>query len=86
MVLSEYGGRFNVDSNAVSFFTVFQDVGILGFTLTVLYILLLYKLIDRNTNIKAAFLSLLIAYIPQMSWGHHIILAGLALLARLGKN
>lgn len=78
--------RFNEYSNAISFFTVFQDIGFLGFILTLIYIYyILWKPI-KDKDSKIGFLAILISYLPQVSWGHSIILIGLTLLVRVSQR
>lgn len=79
----EYPWRFNPDSNAVSFFTVFQDVGFIGFILTLLLIILLINN-SENRMIKIFLISIIIGYSLQLSWGHPIMIIIFVILSKLG--
>jgi len=84
ILYKEFPWRFNPDSNAISFFTVFQDIGIVGFILTLIVIFLLINN-SKIMKIRVFFISILIGYSLQMSWGHPIMLIIFVLLSKLGR-
>lgn len=83
LVSQLYPWRFNIDSNAISFFTVFQDIGIIGFGSTIIYIYYVLWRKIKDTDIRIGFIAVLVAYMLQVSWGHSVILIGLTLLVRI---
>lgn len=84
IISQKYPDRFTEYSNAVSFFTVFQEVGLLGGVLTIVFIILLLKNISNYTD-KIIFLSIFLAYSMQLSFGHSIMLIIFVVITRIQK-
>jgi len=79
MISLKYPGAFNSDTNCISVFTVLADTGLLGFILFLLFLFAIFKKI-KSLKIKIAYLSILIACLPQISWGVGIIIMSMAML------
>jgi len=75
----KYPEVFNSNANCISVFTVLSDIGFLGFMVFLFFLFIIFKKI-KSTKIKIAYLSLLIAYLPQISWGVSVVILGISVL------
>jgi len=79
LVSLKYPGSFNPNTNSISAFTVFSDIGFIGFGVFLFFLFVIYKKFKTKT-LKIAYLSILIACLPQISWGIGVIILIIALL------
>ncbi|WP_456324156.1 hypothetical protein [Desulfonauticus submarinus] len=79
LISLKYRGVFNENTNCISVFTVLSDIGFIGFAAFLIFLLVIYYKI-KLTKVKIAYITLLISYLPQISWGHSIVIFFIASL------
>jgi len=85
LVSLEYPGFFNKYTNPISVFNVFADIGFIGFIVFSSFLFMILLKI-KNSYIRIAYVSLLLAYLPQMAWGESIIYFYIAILMNCDRN
>lgn len=84
LISLKYQGVFNEDTSCISVFNVLSDIGFVGFTMFIIFLLIVYSKI-KITKIKIAYIALLIAYLPQIGWGHSIVILFIASLINYSR-
>lgn len=79
MISLKYPEAFNSNTNCISVFTVLSDIGFLGFIVFLLFLFAIFQKM-KLTRIKIAYLSILIACLPQISWGVSVVIMGISVL------